>query len=349
MTSASDDEARAGQLIFVAGEGPAPDGYVAALSRGEDGRWSQRHRRTGLPGALSLTRHPSLDRLYVAGSDAEHDQLGYVAVLGLPELDLISTQPSHGHLPCALSVDPSGRFLVVANYLDGALVVLALTEHGDIGELADRVIHPGHGSHPDRQDRSHVHQAVFDPAGQYLLVTDLGTDRIHTYTLDGDGRLHSESVLEVPAGHGPRHLVFAGAHRVLTTDELSSTVSWYDYQPETGRLTWCGAEPTTSRVSEVNYPSDLLITADGSHCLVGNRGNDTIGVFDISPTALSRTAELETGGHWPQHLAKVGESVWCALRDSDRIRALRLTDSRAEFLDSDIGLPRPNWILVDAR
>src|SRR5690348_8443659 len=104
-----------GQLVFVAGEGPAPGGYVAALEADGHGGWSEVHRRTGLPGALTLTRHPSLDRLYVAGSDATQGQCGYIAVLELPGLGQISSQPSHGHLPCHLCVDPSGRFLVVVN------------------------------------------------------------------------------------------------------------------------------------------------------------------------------------------------------------------------------------------
>jgi len=338
-----------GTLVFVAGEGPAPDGYVAAFEGDGHGGWSEGHRRTGLPGALTLTRHPSLDRLYVAGSDATQSQCGYISVLELPGLDQVSTRPSHGHLPCYLCVDPSGRFLIVVNYLDGELVVLALTEDGDLGDVTDRLTHPGRGPVSDRQDRSHVHQAVFDPAGRHLLVTDLGTDRIHTYALDGDGRLHPVSTATAPAGHGPRHLAFVGAQTVVTTDELSSTVSWYDYAPASGLLEWRGSEPTVDRASGSNYPSELVIVADDTMCLVGNRGNDTIGVLSIAETGLSRTAELDAGGHWPQHLAKVGDEVWCALRDSDRIRALRVTGGRAEFLDLDISLPRPNWILVDRR
>ena len=338
-------------LVFVAGDGPPPDGYVVALGPDGTGGWSERHRRPSLPGALTLTQHPSLNRLYVAGSDAARNQLGYVAVLGSPELNLVSTVPSGGHLPCYLSVDPSGHYLVVVNYLDGELVVFELTPDGDVGEVTHRRTHPGHGPVVDRQDRSHVHQAVFDPAGRYLLVTDLGTDRIHSYTLGTHGRLHPgpSPVVRLPAGHGPRHLAFVGTDKVVTTDELSSTVSWYDYAPETGRLTWRGSEPTVDHTAGNNYPSELVITNDATVCLVGNRGNDTIAVFSISEAGLTRTAELEAGGRWPQHLTRVDGTVWCALRDSDRIRAFRVTGSAVDVLGPDIQLPRPNWILVSTR
>lgn len=349
MTPTTDAVQPTEHLVFVAGEGPAPDGYVAALRLDPDGRWSELRRRTGLPGALTLARHPLTDRMYVAGAHAERDQLGYVAVLGLPDLNLVSTHPSQGHLPCHLSVDPSGRFLVVANYLDGSLVVFALTDDGDIGEVTDNLTQRGHGPVPERQDHSHVHQAVFDPTGRHLLVTDLGTDRIHAYTLDAGGRLEPGPIVSVPAGHGPRHLAFVGTSTVVTTDELSSTVSWYGYDTDSGRLTWRGSEPTVNQMVAVNYPSDLVITADRAVCLVGNRGKDTIAVFTITEAGLSRTTELDTRGKWPQHLATVGEDVWIALRDSDRISALRLTGARAELLDLDIALPRPNWILVDHR
>lgn len=345
MTPGTDSVSAIDHLVLVAGEGHASNGYVAALEAGPEGQWPERCRCTGVPGALAMASHPFLDRLYVAGSYAAQDHRGYVTVLGLPDLTPISSQPSRGRLPCYLSVDPSGRFLVVSNYLDGRLAVLRLTEDGDIDDMTDCLTHPGHGLRPDRQDRSHIHAVVFDPTGKHLLVTDLGTDRIHVYTLDPDGRLCPRSVTGVPHGRGPRHLAFVGTTTVVTTDELSSTVSWYDYEPEAGVLIWRGSEQTVDQTTGTNYPSDLVTTAHDTVCLIGNRGHDTIAVFAITKAGLTRTSELDTGGHWPQHLATIGDNVWFALRDSDRIRALHAMGTQVELLDLDIALPRPNWIL----
>lgn len=70
---------------------------------------------------------------------------------------------------------------------------------------------PHPGPNPIRQERPHPHQIVLDPTGVFLLVPDLGADRVRVLGVQRDtGMLHvcedSDGVVE--AGSGPRHAVF---------------------------------------------------------------------------------------------------------------------------------------------
>src|SRR5690242_4970132 len=42
----------------------------------------------------------------------------------------------------------------------------------------------GPGADPDRQEAPHPHQVLVDPTGGFLLVTDLGSDKIHINKID---------------------------------------------------------------------------------------------------------------------------------------------------------------------
>ena len=68
---------------------------------------------------------------------------------------------------------------------------------------------PAPGPVPDRQDASHPHGAIVDPTGRFVLVPDLGMDRIHIFKISpSNGRLQPQAPLLVKPGTGPRHAVF---------------------------------------------------------------------------------------------------------------------------------------------
>jgi 6-phosphogluconolactonase (cycloisomerase 2 family) len=62
---------------------------------------------------------------------------------------------------------------------------------------------------PERQDTAHVHQALLDPTGQYMLFPDLGADRVHVYCIEPQtNSLAEHAPLKSKSGYGPRHAVF---------------------------------------------------------------------------------------------------------------------------------------------
>jgi hypothetical protein len=81
-----------------------------------------------------------------------------------------------------------------------------------------------------------------DPTGGCVLVSDLGTDKIHSYavTLEEAGRrrrLQEVSVYEAAVGAGPRHLCFhPDGRRVYSINELDCTIAALSYDPATAQL-----------------------------------------------------------------------------------------------------------------
>lgn len=68
---------------------------------------------------------------------------------------------------------------------------------------------PAPGPVPDRQNASHPHGVMVDPTGRFVLVPDLGMDRIHIFKISpSTGHLQPQAPLLVKPGSGPRHAVF---------------------------------------------------------------------------------------------------------------------------------------------
>src|SRR5260370_11495433 len=127
-------------------------------------------------------------------------------------LRLLNRQSTGGKNGVRLIVDPTDRFLVVANYSSGTVAVLPLSPDGSLGPLSDLVSLPGQpGPHRSRQDASHPHDTVFDRGGRFIAVPDLGLDKVFVYKLDvARGKLVANDPPFVTArpGAGPPHVDF---------------------------------------------------------------------------------------------------------------------------------------------
>src|SRR5437773_5498078 len=113
----------------------------------------QVHRATGAmtaAGVYELGTSPSClalnatgTRLYSA-NETDHvgdDKEGTVSAFAINRTDgklaLLSTVPSGGAGPTFVSVHPSGKFLLVANYFGGSVAVLPILQDGRLGTATD--------------------------------------------------------------------------------------------------------------------------------------------------------------------------------------------------------------------
>lgn len=150
-----------------------------------------------------IARHPELPVLY-AVEESEHGKVrAWTLEDGRPGRELGSGDTG-GSEPAHLTPDPTGRFLVTANYTGGSISVHKLAPDGSIGVRTDLVTHSQHGEDP-RQDAAHPH--MIRPTDDYLLVADLGGDAIYRYQLTPDGQLEPDGVIAAPPGSGPRHIL----------------------------------------------------------------------------------------------------------------------------------------------
>lgn len=221
-------------------------------------------------------------------------------------LTYIDKQATGGSIAAMASADHTGRWLLVANYRIGpdglrppaAAVSLPIDHDGGLGPVASRVVHTGSGPNPDRQEGTHPHCAVPSPDNRFVLVADLGIDRIMVYAFDAaTGALTPAPVpfVQSAPGNGPRHLVFDPTGRfVYVTNELASSVSAYGWNAATGELT---PLQTISSLPPEGHPdntcSDIGISADGRFVYAANRGHHSIACF----AADTATGHLAAIGH----------------------------------------------------
>ncbi|MGH9662228.1 MAG: lactonase family protein, partial [Bryobacteraceae bacterium] len=142
-------------------------------------------------------------------------------------LTLLNKQSSEGRNPAHVSVEPTGKFALAANYSGGSVTVLPILEDGRLGPPTHNVLHTGRlGPNTGRQEAPHAHQILSDPFGRYVLANDLALDQTIVYFLDrNSGTLIPNSIATAAPGAGPRHLAFFPDGRfVFVLNELDNTV-----------------------------------------------------------------------------------------------------------------------------
>ncbi|API93276.1 MULTISPECIES: lactonase family protein [unclassified Virgibacillus] len=215
------------------------------------------------------------------------------------KLTKLDEQLTEGKSPCHLSFY-KGK-LVTGNYHKGEVGLYSFTAEETL--VAESFIqHSGSGPH-ERQEKSHVHFAGFTPERNYVVVCDLGTDELVTYRIAGN-QLERHQTLTLKLGSGPRHIVFHpnGKTAYLLT-ELSSEVIVIDYHAETGSFTekqTILAKPAD--FTDTNDASAIHISSDGKFVYTGNRGHNSIALFEVDPKTdkLTFVEFTSTGGEWPR-------------------------------------------------
>ncbi|MCM2392350.1 lactonase family protein [Streptomyces albipurpureus] len=211
-----------------------------------------------------------------------------------------------GASPTHLAI--SDGHLLTANYGSGSVSVLPVKGGGEPGAASAVLQHEGNGPDPERQRGPHAHQVVPDPSGRWVLGVDLGTDSVRICALDretGELNQHHETVLR--PGTGPRHLAFhpAGTHAYVV-NELEPTLTICRWDADTGVLEAVGEVPVAPEGTDGPvYPSEVVVSQDGRHLWIANRGPDTIAVLTLDGTRerAELIATVPCGGRWPRDLA----------------------------------------------
>jgi 6-phosphogluconolactonase len=233
-----------------------------------------------------------------------------------------------GSGPChAVITATTQPYLVVANYTDGSAAVLPIDAGTRLpSDPTDVVRHSGSGPVADRQRSAHCHQAVTLPVpgcpdDAFVLLVDLGTDRVTQWRLDGAaGKLAPNpagAAFHTEAGVGPRHMVVTATHGYIA-GELDASVTVAAFDPAVGVLgaqmgkvsTLPSAVPSTAGV----FPAAIVLAPDARTLYLSNRGtagaalHNSIAVFAIAAgSGLLRMVQcVEARGGFPRCFALVG-------------------------------------------
>ena len=323
------------------------------------------------PSCLAIDRAGT--RLYSAnetdrvGNGREGSVTSFAIDRGSGQLKPLNTVPSGGAGPTYISIDPSGRFLFVANYFGGSVAVLPIRNDGALGRATDvkvnrgkvgptRAKHAPPGSFAiSGHDHTHAHMIESDPSGRFVLHADLGTDQIFVWRFDaGTGRLEPNDppAVSLPPGDGPRHFDFHPNGRWLySVQEEGSTVVLFDYDAANGRL---APRQTISTLPKgfagSNFCSEILVSSDGRFVYAGNRLHDSIAIFSIGKDGrLTYVGEEWTRGDYPRSFSfdPTGRFLYCGNQRADHVTIFEVDrkTGRLAFTGAYVPVGNPSHIV----
>ncbi|RHW42850.1 lactonase family protein [Neobacillus notoginsengisoli] len=297
----------------------------------------------GNPTYLTL----SPDRKFLYSVIKEGDEGGVAAFSIKSEgLEFIHSEVSAGSPPCHVSTDSEHRFVFSTNYHKGTVESYGIRE-GAITSPVSVIHHEGSGPDP-RQEKAHTHFAGMAPDGKYLAVCELGCDLVLTYRVNEDGSLVEASRLEVRPGSGPRHLAFHPGNPSIAyvMTEFSSEVIVLSYEDGTfSEIQSISTLPVDFEGS--NQGSAIHVSADGRFVYAGNRGHNSIAVFEVDEETgkLSMVELVPTEGDWPRDFAfdPTGKYLIASnQKSSNLVLFARSAESgRLTVLQKDILVPNP--------
>ena len=249
------------------------------------GAWTHIQNIGGLENPALFTLNKACTRLYsVHGARTLISAFAIDRATGF--LTLLNQMPCEGANPVDSALDPTERFLVIANYGSGAVAVMPIGDNGELLPVSQLVPLPGTpGPDPKEQSSSHPHAVVFDPTSRFVVVPDKGFDRTFFFRF-GDGRLTptEQGWANSAPGAAPRHAAFHPSLPVLyVNNELDSTVTvfgWADGKATEQQVASALAAAHTGR----NTTAEIAVSPDGRFLYVSNRGQDSIVQFAVDPT-----------------------------------------------------------------
>lgn len=282
------------------------------------------------PSYLALSR----DQRFLYSVHGDED---YVSAFALDpatgEAKFLNRGASGGKNGVREAIDPSGKFLAVANYSSGSVAVLAIAPDGSLKDQHQLIPLPGDpGPHKVEQMSSHPHDIVFDPSGRFVLVPDKGLDRIFVFRFDGaTGRLTptEQSSVKARPGAGSRHLAFHPKLPIVwVLNELDSTIATYRFNTERGALTPVQVMSTLpSDFTGYSTTAEIAVAPDGRFVYGSNRGHDSITIFAADPEGLlSIVGWQPTQGSTPRFIGldPAGRYLYAANEQGDTVVTFRV-------------------------
>ena len=267
----------------------------------ETGRWTHVQRVGDLINPSFLVMAADQRHLYSVHGDESYATAFSVDPANIGFLQPLNRAETGGRNGVHPAIDPSGRFLVVANYGAGNVAVLPIRPDGTLADAVQVAALPGQpGPHRIEQVSSHPHHVVFDPAGRWVIVPDKGLDRVFVFRFDGaTGKLTptEQGAAIARPGSGPRHAAFHPRLPIAwVVNEIASTITTYFWDAERGSLRPIQILSTLPPdYTGQNTAAEIAVSAGGRFVYSSNRGHDSVAAFASDP----RTGLLTSIGWTP--------------------------------------------------
>ncbi len=290
-----------------------------------------------------LALHPKGNVLYAIDESADTQRTpgqGLAAYSIDPKsgsLTLLNRQSTGSSGACHLTVDATGRAILVANYGGGGVSAVALSPDGRLGAVGSVIQHTGSSVNPARQKGPHAHQIITSADNRFAFVPDLGLDRVMVYQIDpGAAKLtaHNPPSNSLAPGSGPRHMTFHPSNQfAYVISEMLCTMTAFRYDSARGTLAeiqTVSTLPPGEAVAKGTSTAEVQVHPSGKFLYGSNRGHNTIVVYAIDPASgkMTYVENVSTQGKTPRHftLDPTGRWLLAENQDSNTVAVLRIDE-----------------------
>jgi 6-phosphogluconolactonase len=308
--------------------------------------------KLGDPGWQVISRNGKF--LYTIGTvDNLHKSIvaAYSADAATGGLTFLNQQETNGNDTTHVDIDPACTCAVTANYNSGDISVLPINADGTLAPLAALIKHSGSSVDPVRQTHPYAHSSNFDPTGRWVLVMDLGVDKIFVYRYDASTRSLSPGyppTVATPPGTGPRHLSFSpDGKTAYAITEMGGILLVYSWDSVVGQLKPLQTVSTLPPdFTGTNKSAEVRILPNDKFLYASNRGPDNLAIFAINPDGTVKPIGYQpTGGKAPRDFAidPTGNFLFAANQDSDSVTVFRVNQETGMLtpMGDTLSVPRP--------
>jgi len=271
--------------VFFGTSGNGTKGIYTSTFDTESGKLGQPTlaAEIGSPGFLAMDTDQT--HLYAVGSTSEPVVAAYkIGTSG--KLTLLNTEAIGDGGAAHISVHPSGKFLMTAQYGTGSVAVFPVNKDGSVGKRSQLIKHEGgSGVIAGRQDSPHPHYIGYSPDGRFAFVPDLGLDKIMIYKVDEKkGSVSAHGHAQSIPGGGPRHMKFSVDGKfIYLLNELELAVTTFAYDAKAGATVRKTTTPALSVDAKsrqaFNSSAEILVHPNGKFVYSSNRGDDTVTMY----------------------------------------------------------------------
>jgi 6-phosphogluconolactonase len=297
-----------------------------------------------------LAVHPNHRFLYAVNEVGNYQgkKSGAVSAFAIDhatgKLTLLNQVASGGADPCYITVDKTGKFVLVANYTGGSVSVFPILQDGSLGQASAFIQHTGHGTNPQRQEGPHAHSIDMSPDNRFAVVDDLGLDETLVYKFDsakGSLTPNDPPFAKADPAAGPRHFALhPNGKFAYVVNEMGASVAVFQYDAAGGILRRLQTISTIPKeFTKLNEDAEIQVHPSGKFLYASNRGHDSIAVFAIDPVkgTLTLIEYVPTKGQSPRNfeIDPTGKLLFAANEKSDNLVVFRIDQSSGRLTPTD--------------
>jgi sugar lactone lactonase YvrE len=197
-----------------------------------------------------------------------------------------------------VTVDPSGKFVYVANSGSNTVSGFMIDSNGALISLGNPFSLGNHATNP--------RSVAVDPSGKFVYVANLGTGNVSGFTIASNGALTliAGSPFTVPGGRVPPQprsvAVDPSGKFVYVANQNKNNVSGFTIDAVTGALTAITGSPFTTG----SFPVSVAVDPSGKFVYVANSQSNNVSGYTIETTgALTSLGNAFTAGSSPFSVA----------------------------------------------